>query len=449
MRHAWIVAAFVALVPLPSAAQDPADACTLSFGANHAASYPRTITGEDTIKIDLSALPPGVAVYRAVLRPGRIESEAVSHRDSVIHVTLAGRDQPLRLLPPRYAAFDVTEELREVLKTGARSISFTFTNFPGYQLVENRLDVTCAAGAKREIPRVTELTARHRGGQTLLTWKETQLVEAAERMTIQNYVHLRDSLVTNSRQYRFRIYRSLEPISAATIGKAELVDEIAPLSGWNGDFYGVYPKGPQIVPRYVVSEDRKPVPAGTAVYAHNPKAPGAAYYAVSLHREENVDERGRFAGLLKALAGLKAPVIISTHPRTRERLKALGKGVPRGLRFVAPLAFADYIQLQKSARCVLSDSGTLTEEASLLGFAAVMLREAHERPEGQDAGALIMAGTRAEGIAAAVKVATERFSRAGRTWRVAPDYDVDDVASIVVNAILGYTDYVNRTIWRK
>jgi len=179
------------------------------------------------------------------------------------------------------------------------------------------------------------------------------------------------------------------------------------------------------------------------------KVKKGAYYAVSLHREENVDERGRFAGLLKALAGLKAPVIISTHPRTRERLKGLGKGVPRGLRFVAPLAFADYIQLQKSARCVLSDSGTLTEEASLLGFAAVMLREAHERPEGMDEGTVIMAGTAPARIADAVKIATERFARRGRTWRVAPDYDVDDVASKVINAIVGYTDYVNRTIWRK
>jgi UDP-N-acetylglucosamine 2-epimerase (non-hydrolysing) len=177
------------------------------------------------------------------------------------------------------------------------------------------------------------------------------------------------------------------------------------------------------------------------------------YFAVSLHREENVDDKTRFGRLLTALSELKAqykvPVIVSTHPRTRKRLEALGKKAPKGLQFVAPLAFADYISLQRSALCVLSDSGSLTEEASLLGFAAVMLREAHERPEGQDQGTVIMAGTRPEGILAAVKIASERFARAGRTWRIAPDYDVDDVASIVVNAILGYTDYVNRTVWRK
>jgi UDP-N-acetylglucosamine 2-epimerase (non-hydrolysing) len=172
------------------------------------------------------------------------------------------------------------------------------------------------------------------------------------------------------------------------------------------------------------------------------------YYAVSLHREENVDDARRFMGLLKALGELKAPIIVSTHPRTRKRLDALGKRVPKGLKFVPPLAFADYIQLQKSARCVLSDSGTLTEEASLLGFPAVMLREAHERPEGMDEGTLIMAGAAAR-VADAVKIATERFARSGRTWRLAPDYDVDDVASKVVNAIVGYTDYVNRTVWRR
>jgi UDP-N-acetylglucosamine 2-epimerase (non-hydrolysing) len=175
------------------------------------------------------------------------------------------------------------------------------------------------------------------------------------------------------------------------------------------------------------------------------------YFAVSLHREENVDDKARFTRLLDALSQLRKqhPVIVSTHPRTRKRLEALGKKAPKGLQLVAPLAFADYISLQRAALCVLSDSGSLSEEASLLGFAAVMLREAHERPEGQDEGTVIMAGTRQERILEAVKVATGRFARLGRTWKVAPDYDVDDVASIVVNAILGYTDYVNRTVWRK
>lgn len=177
------------------------------------------------------------------------------------------------------------------------------------------------------------------------------------------------------------------------------------------------------------------------------------YFAVSSHREENVDEEARFQDLLAALVALQTayrmPVVVSTHPRTRKRLEALGSRAPKDVRFLQPLGFADYVKLQKSAFCVLSDSGTLTEEASIAGFPAVMIREAHERPEGMDEGTVIMAGTRPEPIQEAVRIATERFARAGRTWRIAPDYDVDDVASKVVNAIVGYTDYVNRTVWRK
>ena len=177
------------------------------------------------------------------------------------------------------------------------------------------------------------------------------------------------------------------------------------------------------------------------------------YFAVSSHREENVDEKRRFTDLLGSLQALgkqyKLPVVVSTHPRTRKRLEALGKRAPAGIRFMPPLGFADYVHLQKAAFCVLSDSGTLTEEASIAGFAGVMIREAHERPEGMDEGTVIMAGIKPQRILEAVKVATERFNRAGRTWRIAPDYDVDDVASKVVNVILGYTDYVNRTVWRK
>jgi UDP-N-acetylglucosamine 2-epimerase (non-hydrolysing) len=175
------------------------------------------------------------------------------------------------------------------------------------------------------------------------------------------------------------------------------------------------------------------------------------YFAVSCHREENVDDERRFGELLAALEALQKdmPVIVSTHPRTRKRLEARGKKAAGDIRFLPPLGFADYIQLQKSAFCVLSDSGTLTEEANILGFAGVMIREAHERPEGMDEGTVIMAGTHPQRVLEAVKVATERFARDGRTWRIAPDYDVDDVASKVVNAILGYTDYVNRTVWRK
>ena len=203
--------------------------------------------------------------------------------------------------------------------------------------------------------------------------------------------------------------------------------------------------------KQVLAAQKKKIEASKILHAL--KLQKGKYFAVSMHREENVDDRASFVRLLKALEELRAdykvPVVVSTHPRTRKRLKELGKRAPQGLRFVAPLAFADYISLQRASLCVLSDSGTLTEEASLLGFTAVMIREAHERPEGMDQGTVIMAGTRPDRIVEAVRIAVERFARHGRTWRVAPDYDVDDVASIVVNTIVGYTDYVNRTVWRK
>ena len=305
MRHGWIAAALCVLAT-PALAQD---LCTLSFAENHAGSYPRSISGEETIKVDLSALPPGVVVHRAVLRPGRIESEAISHRHVAIKVTLAGQEQPLRLLPPRFAAFDVGDEVRAALDSGARSISFTFATFPGYQPTENRLDVTCGMKAKREIPGVTALTADHRAGQTILTWMEPPLKGAAERMTLQNFVRLREAEVVNSRQHRYRIYRSSEPITGATIRRAELIDEVAPLTGWNGEFHGIYPNGDPIVPRYVVKDGGRPVEPGTAVYAHNPKAGGAAYYAVclALDGEEDLSRFSRDNSLSEPVEEVVGP----------------------------------------------------------------------------------------------------------------------------------------------
>jgi UDP-N-acetylglucosamine 2-epimerase len=176
------------------------------------------------------------------------------------------------------------------------------------------------------------------------------------------------------------------------------------------------------------------------------------YFVASAHREENVDEPGRLRLLLEALGAVaddhKLPVVMSTHPRTRKRIEALGGRKHPRLRFLAPLAFADYVRLQSEAACVLSDSGTLTEEASLLGFPGVMLRDAHERPEGMDEGTVAMAGVRPERVRGAVAVAMERH-RKGVRPRVVSDYDVDDVALKVVNAILSYTDYVKRVVWRE
>jgi UDP-N-acetylglucosamine 2-epimerase (non-hydrolysing) len=178
------------------------------------------------------------------------------------------------------------------------------------------------------------------------------------------------------------------------------------------------------------------------------------YFVVSAHREENIDSEVNFPALLATLKAIAAkwdlPVIVSTHPRTRKRLESAGQEkVHPQIVFLPPLGFPDYIKLQENARCVISDSGTITEESSLLGFPAVMIREAHERPEGMDEGVVIMCGLKADRVLAAIEVTLGQKRRGGRILRIVPDYDVDNVSLKVVRIIMSYTDYVNRVVWHK
>lgn len=178
------------------------------------------------------------------------------------------------------------------------------------------------------------------------------------------------------------------------------------------------------------------------------------FFIVSAHREENVDTPDNLRDLLDTLRALADaygfPLIVSTHPRTRKRLEALGESLDHPLiRLSKPFGLLDYIKLQMSAFCVLSDSGTITEEASLLNLPAVTLRNAHERPEGMDEGTLIMSGLKREAVLDAVKVITSQHDSARRTIPVVPDYQAGPVSKQVVRVVLSYTDYVNRTVWRK
>lgn len=178
------------------------------------------------------------------------------------------------------------------------------------------------------------------------------------------------------------------------------------------------------------------------------------FFIVSIHREENVDTPENLRDLLATLRALADeygyPVIVSTHPRTRKRLEALGESLEHPLlRFVKPFGLLDYIKLQMSAFCVLSDSGTITEEASLLNLPAVTLRNAHERPEGMDQGTLIMSGLKKDSVMAAVKVITSQHQADQRRIALVPDYEGGPVSLQVVRVVLSYTDYVNRTVWRK
>lgn len=178
------------------------------------------------------------------------------------------------------------------------------------------------------------------------------------------------------------------------------------------------------------------------------------YFIVSAHREENVDSEENLRDMLETLNALAetydVPVIVSTHPRTRKRLDALsGVELDARIQFMKPFGFCDYIRLQMESLCVISDSGTITEEASLLNLPAITIRNAHERPEGMDAGTLIMAGLKKERVLDAVRVTVTQHSPAKHAVRPVQDYENPSVSKQVLRVVESYTDYINRTVWRK
>jgi UDP-N-acetyl-L-fucosamine synthase len=178
------------------------------------------------------------------------------------------------------------------------------------------------------------------------------------------------------------------------------------------------------------------------------------YFLVSAHREENVDVPENLTDLIDTLNALAEthglPVIVSTHPRTQNRLDKLGSIPLNGLvRFAKPFGFIDYIKLQMGAACVVSDSGTITEEASLLNLPAITIRNTHERPEGMDVGTLIMSGLKKERVLDAVRVVMSQHDSTSRLIPLVPDYQKGSVSTQVVRIVLSYTDYVNRNVWKK
>jgi len=176
------------------------------------------------------------------------------------------------------------------------------------------------------------------------------------------------------------------------------------------------------------------------------------YFIVSSHREENVDSERNLNNFLNSLDVIAKKydkrVIVSTHPRTRKKLESKNLALLSDkLEFMKPLGFFDYIKLQKNAFCVISDSGTITEESSILKFPAITIREAHERPEGMDEGTLIMSGLEADRILQAIDVVTSQNNE--NEMNIVADYNIDNVSKKVVRIILSYTDYINRFVWRK
>jgi len=177
------------------------------------------------------------------------------------------------------------------------------------------------------------------------------------------------------------------------------------------------------------------------------------YFVISAHREENIDDPAQFTRLIALLRYLgetyAQPVIVSTHPRTRKRMDAEGVVLPSSVQLLKPLGFSDYVRLQLSATAVLSDSGTITEEASILNLRALNIRNAHERQEGVDEGAVMMTGLKLDRIILGLQILETQGRAAERSVRMVADYDAPTVSAKVLRIIVSYTDYVNRIVWKK
>tara|TARA_Y100001934_G_C11857197_1_gene542423 strand:- start:91 stop:624 length:534 start_codon:yes stop_codon:yes gene_type:complete len=175
---------------------------------------------------------------------------------------------------------------------------------------------------------------------------------------------------------------------------------------------------------------------------------------MSIHREENVDSPENFNDLLETIEMLtdkySMPIIISTHPRTRKKLDEIGYEAKNPLiQFSKPYGFHDYNNLQMNAFCVISDSGTIAEEGSILNLPAVTIRQAHERPEGMDETTVLMSGLKSARVVECVEIATQHNSLPDRIIKPVRDYEADNVSKKILRVIVSYVDYVNRTVWHK
>ena len=178
------------------------------------------------------------------------------------------------------------------------------------------------------------------------------------------------------------------------------------------------------------------------------------YFLVSLHREENLESSENLNNFLETIQFLSKeysiPVVISTHPRTKKKLEEIGYTKKDNLiRFLKPFGFHDYIKLQIEAFCVISDSGTITEEASILDLPAITIRNAHERPEGMEEGVIIMSGLAKSDVMRSIKIVTSDLDKSKRKLKIVKDYDCENVSEKVLRIIHSYTNYINRVTWQK
>jgi UDP-N-acetylglucosamine 2-epimerase (non-hydrolysing) len=177
------------------------------------------------------------------------------------------------------------------------------------------------------------------------------------------------------------------------------------------------------------------------------------YFVVSAHREENIESDKSFNKLISILNALAddygLPVVVSTHPRTRKRIDSTNINFNKLVRFLKPLGFHDYVNMQINAKAVLSDSGTISEESSILKFPALNLRESHERPEAMEESAVMMVGLEVDRVRQSLRILNDQTSSSDFNFRPVTDYNIPNVSYKVVRIIQSYTDYVNRVVWKK
>jgi len=177
------------------------------------------------------------------------------------------------------------------------------------------------------------------------------------------------------------------------------------------------------------------------------------YFVISSHREENISSDRNFKNLVDSLNQIAEkydyPVIVSTHPRTRNMIEAKGMEFHKNVKLMKPMGFNDYVKLQMESKAVLSDSGTISEESSILNFPALNLREAHERPEAMEEASVMMVGMNTERIMQGLEVLETQKRGEERNMRPVYDYSMPNVSDKVLRIILSYTDYINQTVWKK
>jgi len=301
-----------------------AEASTLSFCPQ---GKPGTFAGKlkaepDSITVDLSVLPGGVKVYRALLQVRRNPPVNIGDLHLALSriVILDAEGKELELLPPRYRSFDATDALRQAVKEGG-SLVLQVKSFPGWQREGTRLDVTCNLPARNDIRQVRELRLNHIEGQTFMTWKDPYPVITKEEVTVGELGAVKGKADAD-RQVRFRIYRSTEPITAETIEAARLVDEVDGFTGWNDEYYGRGVKNEQPALRYVVWEGEGTVSTDTGIYVHKAEEEGSAYYAVSVAVDGGEDlSLPVVSGAVEERVGPGVPVLQRVvHPELIGRL---------------------------------------------------------------------------------------------------------------------------------